>query len=191
MAEGHGWSYAHTHHVSFFRWNPSRHNGFRQCAFEVFNFTVVQPQLGITTVSDAVDWSSKAAADWEESLHSLFARCSDPKVPKLVPEECFRLLRWAWWSIWVAIAEHSRKQKRTICCLQRPSSTEFLLAFFVLIAISVVLFYQRTNLDDYQTLKLLEKCLKNNYDDKRHLNWPKIFYATTKLLKLIILNSLH
>ena len=62
MAEGNGWSYAHTHHVSFFRWNPSRHNGFRQCALEVFNFTVAQPQLGITTVSDAVDWSNKAGS---------------------------------------------------------------------------------------------------------------------------------
>ena len=31
----------------------------------------------------------KPAADWEEFLSSLFARCSDPKIPKLVPEEHF------------------------------------------------------------------------------------------------------
>ena len=42
--------------------------------------------VSLQSVMRSID-RKKPAADWEESLHSLFARCSDPKIPELVPEE--------------------------------------------------------------------------------------------------------
>ena len=58
---------------------------------------------------------------------SLYTHCllvvAIRKFRNLFPKNAIRLLLWAWWSVWVAITEHSWKKKRAFCCLQRPSFT--------------------------------------------------------------------
>jgi hypothetical protein len=41
-----------------------------------------------------------------------------------------------------------------------------MLAFFVLVALSVVIIHQRTNSNDYETLQQLEKLPKTDYDER-------------------------